>query len=167
MKTLKKYTILGTIFVLITGTLSHFVYSWTNENFIAGLFFPINESTWEHMKLSFFPMLFYSIYMNQKLKKEYPCILSALLSGILLSTFLIPIIFYTYTGIIGTHLFILDLLTFIISIILAFYLIYNATLSCRFESHESLLTFAVFMMILFFFIFTYEPLPIGLFSNPT
>ena len=73
MKELKRYTIIGIIFVLITGSFAHFVYGWSNQNHIAGLFTPINESIWEHMKLLFFPMLIYSFFMTYKFVQEYPC----------------------------------------------------------------------------------------------
>ena len=96
MKNLKSALIIGTIFVLITGTLSHFVYDWSGQNFIVGFFSPVNESTWEHMKLSFFPMLLFSVYLAAMLKGKYPCIISASACGILLATFLIPVLFYTY-----------------------------------------------------------------------
>ena len=52
-------TIIGVIFVSAAGTLLHFVYSWTGNNSIIGLFAPVNESTWEHMKLLYFPMLLF------------------------------------------------------------------------------------------------------------
>ena len=68
MKNLKSALIIGTIFVLITGILSHFVYDWSGQNFIVGFFSPVNESTWEHMKLSFFPMLLFSVYLAAMLK---------------------------------------------------------------------------------------------------
>ena len=35
------------------GVLFHFVYDWTGENAVVGLFTPINESTWERLKLLF------------------------------------------------------------------------------------------------------------------
>ena len=54
MNTLNKYMILGTIFVSVLGSLAHFFYDWTNNNAFVGLLTPINESTWEHMKLIFF-----------------------------------------------------------------------------------------------------------------
>lgn len=63
MKHLKRYTIIGIIFVLITGTFAHFLYDWTENNHIVGFFTPINESIWEHMKLLFFPMLIYSVFI--------------------------------------------------------------------------------------------------------
>ena len=57
---LKKLTFIGIIFTIILGTISHNVYPWTGNNFIAGLFSPVNASIWEHMKIAFFPMLIYS-----------------------------------------------------------------------------------------------------------
>lgn len=45
MSQLKRYMIIGTIFVIILGTLSHFFYEWTNNNYIVGFLTPINEST--------------------------------------------------------------------------------------------------------------------------
>ena len=95
MNELKKEMIKGILFVSIVGTLWHFVYEWSGQNPIVGLFFPVNESTWEHMKLLFFPMLLYTLYAYKKLKDAFPCIPSALLYGILSGTFLIPLLFYT------------------------------------------------------------------------
>ncbi len=101
MKQLRIYTIIGIVFVLITGSLAHFLYDWTNQNFFIGLFTPVNESIWEHMKLLFFPMLLYAVFMNWKLKDSNPCISSALCSGLLSGTVLIPVLFYGYTAILG------------------------------------------------------------------
>ena len=124
MKQLKAYTIIGIIFTIILGSLSHFFYEWSNNNFFVGLFAPINESTWEHMKLLFFPMLLYSMVMIPKLKENYPCIHPSYWAGILVGTLLIPVIFYTYTGILGYHIMILDIGIFLLSVIIAFYSIY-------------------------------------------
>ncbi|MCI6019517.1 MAG: DUF6512 family protein, partial [Clostridiales bacterium] len=84
MKHLKTNMIIGTLFVLILGTLSHFFYEWSNQNFFVGLVSPVNESTWEHMKLLFFPMLLYALITIPRLGKSFPRITSSLLTGILL-----------------------------------------------------------------------------------
>lgn len=54
------------------------------------------------------------------LKGKYPCIISASACGILLATFLIPVLFYTYSGILGKTLMPLDIATFILSVLAAF-----------------------------------------------
>ena len=167
MNNLKRYTITGTIFVIITGTIAHFIYEWSGQNFILGFFFPVNESTWEHMKLCFFPMLVYSIFMDKKLKDSYPCVTSSLLSGVLLGTFLIPAFFYTYSGILGRNFVLVDIFIFLISVIIAFYAVFKLTLSCRMVSCTTWLILLVLAMIVYFFIFTYFPPGIGLFIEPT
>lgn len=167
MKHLKRYTIIGIIFVLITGTLAHFLYNWTENNPIVGLFTPINESIWEHMKLLFFPMLLYSFIMILKFQRKYSCIISALCFGILIGAILIPLFYYIYTAILGKNIFILDIGTFILSIIIAFWLSYKLTLSCRLESYTFLLCIMVCILLICFLVFTYYPPNITIFRNPT
>lgn len=166
MKNLKRYTIKGAIFVLIAGTLSHFVYEWSGNNFILGFFFPINESTWEHMKLCFFPMLFYSFCMNKKLKQDYPCVTSALLGGTLLGTILIPVFFYTYSGILGRNILPLDIACFILSVIIAFRTVYKLTVSCKMAPYTPSLKLLVLFLGICFLWFTYHPLELGIFMVP-
>lgn len=163
MNKLKLYTIIGIIFVLITGTISHFVYEWSGNNFILGFFFPVNESTWEHMKLCFFPMLLYSFFMNRQLRQEYPCIIPASLAGVLLSTALIPVIFYTYSGILGKNYLVLDIATFTLSTLIAFFCTYRLALTCRLKAYTKLLKFLVLVTAMLFFVFTLYPPDINLF----
>ena len=167
MKKLKHYTITGAIFVIITGTISHFIYEWSGRQFLLGFFFPVSESTWEHMKLCFFPMLIYSCFMNKRWKDAYPCVTSALLYGTLLGTFLIPVIFYTYTGIIGRNYLFLDIATFVISVLLAFLCVYRLTVSCKMFTHTFLLGSLVFVMAICFLLFTYLPPDLGIFIEPS
>ena len=167
MNKLKCYTVAGAIFVIITGTIAHFVYEWSGKNFILGFFFPVSESTWEHMKLCFFPMLIYSFFMNKRLKDDYPCVTTALLSGILLGTFFIPVIFYTYSGILGSNYVPLDIAVFAISVIIAFWAVYKLTLSCKMISCSFRLGLFVFVIAVCFLVFTYIPPDIRLFIAPT
>lgn len=166
MNKLKYYTIFGIVFVAITGTLSHFVYEWSGNNFILGFFFPVSESTWEHMKLCFFPMLLYSLFMNYRLKNDYPCITGALLFGNLLGTFLMPVLFYTYTGILGKHFPALDIAVFFLCVLSAFLAVYRLTASCRLSSYTLYLGLLVLILTVCFFLFTYFPPKLGLFAAP-
>lgn len=166
MKQLKTYTILGIIFVLFTGTLAHFVYEWSGNNSIVGLFTPVNESIWEHMKLLFFPMLLYSLFMIFKFREDHPCIASSLFFGILGGTLLIPVFFYGYTYILGSDMFILDMIIFVSSILIAFCLSYRLTLSCRLKPYTLLLFALVCILALCFACFTYRPPNLAIFDDP-
>ena len=167
MKHLKRYTMIGIFFVLTIGTLAHFLYDWTVNNHIVGLFTPINESIWEHMKLLFFPMLIYSLIMILKFHRKYSCITSAFSFGILVGAFLIPLFYYAYTYILGKNVFILDISIFILSIIIAFWLSYKLTLSRKLESFTSLLCILMCILFICFLVFTYHPPDAAIFQDPT
>lgn len=167
IKLFKRYTVIGIFFVMILGSVWHFVYEWSGNNFFVGFFFPINESVWEHMKLLFFPMLLYSLFMITRFKDEYPCISSAYSVGILTGTMLIPIVFYTYTGILGRDIVVMDFLTFAFSIIIAFYFGFKLTVTCKFEKYKSLFYLLIIVLTISFILFTYLPPNIGLFTEST
>ena len=61
----------GFVFTSAMGTFLHFLYDITEENTIVSLFSAVNESTWEHMKLLFFPMFVYSLFGYRFLSEEY------------------------------------------------------------------------------------------------
>lgn len=164
-KRLKVYTVWGILFVMIAGSLAHFVYGWTGQNLLAGLFFPVNESTWEHMKLIFFPALLYSLFMGSRLKEEYPCVCRALAAGILAGTYSVPVFFYTYTGILGTHKMVLDIAVFVLSVLTAFGIIYRLSVTCR-TSTAGWLFALVIVTAAAFILFSFNPPDIGLFANP-
>ena len=49
------------IFISVLGVLLHFTYEWFGDNAVVGLFSAVNESTWEHLKLLFFPIMLLTI----------------------------------------------------------------------------------------------------------
>lgn len=167
MRQLKQFTIIGIIFVIITGFLAHFLYDWTDDNYIVGFFVPINESIWEHMKLLFFPMLIYSLIMIFLFKGKCPCIISSLCLGILTGTLFIPVFYYAYTYILGKNIFILDIAIFIMSILIAFRLSCKLSLSCRLKPYTLLMICLVCILFFCFVFFTYHPPAIMLFEDPT
>lgn len=164
MNKLKHSIITGIIFTVTVGILSHFVYDWSGENFIAGFFFPVNESTWEHMKLVFFPMLIYSVFAVRQLKNEEPCIGKAFSIGILTGTFLIPVIFYTYSGILGYNVAWLNILTFILSVIIAYAVICKVAQSCEEAGNSIFLKALIAICFIGFVVFTYNPPELGIFQ---
>ena len=58
--TLKRSRIISTIGIFLLCFLFHFIYNWLPSS-IAAIFFPVNESIWEHMKLIFSAVVFYGI----------------------------------------------------------------------------------------------------------
>ncbi len=166
---LKAFIGIGLIFVWVVGVLMHFAYEWSGENRFVSLFAPVNESTWEHMKLVFFPMLIYSIFGIRALKSEFKNIAPSMFIGILVATFLIPVLFYTYSGVLGYNKPFFDIATFFISTAIGFYVSYilikNLSLS-GIESLERILLFIIIIVAIMFFAFTLYPPKLGIFIEP-
>ena len=92
--------LVGYTFVSIFGTILHFLYDWLGEAIWIAPFSGVNESTWEHMKLLFWPMLLFAMFQSLFFK-SYNSFWCIKLGGILIGLGLIPLLFYGYNGIIG------------------------------------------------------------------
>lgn len=167
-KKLSRYALSGILFTSVLGTLSHFLYEWSDNNLYIGLFSPVNESVWEHMKLLFFPMLLYFVFEKLMLENISPSRFCHNAIALLTGTFLIPVLFYTYTGILGFHLTPLDIAVFYISVAAAFLLRYFLSASGKKISriHCLWLTALILLIFICFLIFTSCPPDIGLFQIP-
>ena len=165
-RSLSLWQVGGMTFSAILGTLLHFVYDWTNLSFLMPIS-AINESTWEHMKLLFWPMFIYAILQSFffKNRDNFWCVK---LRGILLGLVTIPVIYYTYNGAIGKSPDWLNISIFFVSVALVYLyenkLFKKETLYCKSQT----IAFLILCIIaLFFIIFTFTPPEIGIFQDPT
>lgn len=116
----EKWIVWGIPVLFIIGSLFHFIYDFTNEFFPIGLIAPVNESVWEHMKLFPFPIfiwwIIYYIRRKDNIHFNKEKWLGGMLSAIVSSMILIPLLFYTYKGITGKQLLWVDILVALIAI---------------------------------------------------
>lgn len=166
-KTLLKLDIIGFVFVSVIGTLAHFVFEWSGNNTVVGLFCPINESPWEHLKLIFFPYLIWTVaqyFIMHKSKNIFP----AKFIGVFVGMVTTLSFFYTYTGIIGKNIDLLNIASFFIGVFCAFAVDYTVIKSYKLQSVSaniiSIILFAVCGTI--FILFTFAPPIIPLFKDP-
>lgn len=154
------------IMTMVLGSLNHFVYQWTHGNALAALFCPISESTWEHLKLLFFPFLIFTIwtcFRHKYLSSKY---LLARLLGVLCGMLFIVVLFYTYTGVIGRHFLVMDILIYLLSVLCSYQLsdrFYKRPLP---KIHLSSVISGWVIVSFCFFIFTCFPPDIPLFFPP-
>lgn len=115
---LKYKNIIAFFIIALLGTLGHFVYEWTGNNPVIGLFFPVSESTWEHLKLLFYPTLIYSaveyFLLEEKPKNYIPAVISSLFFGM----FSIVALFYIYRGVIGKNIDFINITIYYVSVII-------------------------------------------------
>ena len=165
MKSLKRFCVIGAVITTILGVISHFVYEWSGNNFFVGLFFSVNESTWEHMKLLFFPMFSYALFAGKKIEEEYPCVYNSMFTGILAGLALIPTLFYTYTGILGFSVDWVNIALYIVSVLAAYYMVYRVAEKCTIGDSK-ILRYVMYALLLAFMIFSVYPPKLGIFVSP-
>ena len=164
-----KVELIVILFSLILGTLLHFTYEWSGENLFIGSFSAVNESVWEHLKLVFYPMLIAAIVEYFFVKDVSNNYVEAKTIGIFTAICFIIVSFFTYSGIIGTSIIVIDILIFIISIILGEYVAYRL-MKRENESTvttECLSIIILVFLLLCFIIFTYLPPEVNLFRDVT
>ena len=157
----------GFAFVTFGGTILHFLYDWTDESIWVSPFSGINESTWEHMKLLYWPLFLFALIQRPffKMQENFWCVK---LAEILLGLALIPVLFYTYNGALGKSPDWVNISIFYITAALVFLFEHSAFKKSRLHCPYPQLAFFVICIIgLLFVLFTFIPPRIPLFQDPT
>jgi hypothetical protein len=114
------WILLGIPVIFIVGSLMHFVYEWSGNSVIAGIFTPVNESVWEHLKMSFWPMLIWWIIGYFILSKKDLISISnwfvSCATALLVSPVIIVSFYYTYTEAFGIDSLILSIFSLLLGI---------------------------------------------------
>ena len=165
-RTVWLWELAGFAYVSLVGTVLHFLYDWLGGARWVAPFSGVNESTWEHMKLLFWPMFIFAVVQGFFFRgyEEFWCVK---LRGILLGLVLIPVLFYTYNGVIGKSPDWMNIAIFFISAAAVY--IYEARAltkggtPCNFPR----LSLAILCLIaLLFALFTFKTPPLVIFRDP-
>ena len=166
-KRLLRWELIGFAFTGAVGTLLHFVYEWTGGNPLIAAFCAVNESTWEHMKLLAVPWLVWTVVTIVANR----CAASALprAIGLLAGLAAIPALFYTYTGILGKSVGVVNILIFQAAVLLAYFVSASLQKSARLSSvpFQILGILLHLLAALAFLFFTSFPPSLPLFVDPT
>ena len=160
------WQLIGFTTTSLFGTLLHFLYNWLGATVWIAPFSGVNESTWEHMKLLFWPMFIYAIVQNFffKDRENFWCIK---LKGSLLGLALIPIIFYTYNGVIGKSPDWFNIAIFFVSAAIVYIYESKSFNNNKTPCKSSKLAFGALCVIaILFVVFTFKTPEIGIFKDP-
>lgn len=112
------YFLFSVPILFVVGSLFHFVYKWSKNNKLVGVFVPVNESIFEHSKLLLFPLtifyLFSYIFIRDSV--EVNSYFFALLISVVSSIIVMVSFYYTYKEIIGNSYLWLDIFDLFLSL---------------------------------------------------
>lgn len=115
------WEIAGLLVTLALGNLLHFVYDWCGENPAAAVFAAVNESVWEHMKLLAVPWVLWSA-VEWLAAGRGGSVPAGRALGLLAGLAAIPMLFYTYQGVLGRDVMWLNVVIFQVAVLIAFWL---------------------------------------------
>lgn len=163
---LKKSRIISIIGIFILCFISHFLYSWIPSG-LTSIFFPVNESIWEHMKMIFTSIILYGIIDYIILNKFNIKYNNYFLSLFITAFISIPIYLSIYLPIfykIGENMFInigLMLIVIIITQVIAYYILNS-------NDNKLLNYLSIVLIIICYIIFgylTYHPIKSEIFFD--
>ncbi|MBQ8300184.1 MAG: hypothetical protein IJX99_10135 [Clostridia bacterium] len=161
---IRNYQILSAVFVAILGTILHFVFKWSGNNLFVGAISAVNESTWEHLKLLYYPMLITIIVGHFYFGKDIDNFVCAKTVGILTAMIFTVVIFYTYTGIVGTNYATINILIFYVAVVIGEYASYRIIIS-NLPCYKNVALIVLVVLLACFVKFTYITPQIGLFKD--
>lgn len=163
---LKRSRIISTIGIFLLCFLFHFIYEWLPSS-ITAIFFPVNESIWEHMKLLFSAVVFYGIVdyiILQKFKIKYNNLFTSLFISALA---IIPIYLIMFLPIyykIGKNM-VITIGIMLIAIIISQVISYKILKARDFDKLNIISLILIIISYIIFAYLTYNPIKNELFFD--
>ncbi len=150
---IKKIKLLAILGIFLISFPCHFIYDLC-PNFLTSIFFPVNESIWEHMKIIFTSTILYSLIDYTLLKRnnlplhnfKYQLFITPIIG--LISYLIIYLPIYHFLGEILPLSIILLLIIYILEQIISYYILIS--------NHNQLLNLiSIPIIIIIYLLFTY------------
>ncbi len=165
-KSILIFELFGIVLIVLVGSALHFTFELSGGNLLVGVFSAVNESVWEHLKLSFWPALLYAIVEYKCLKRKTSNFFFAKAVSIYLMPLIIVSFFYTYRTLIEENL-ILDILIFILAVTIGQLTSYKLMIwkgRPKIYTKTSIIT--LILLASLFIIFTFYPPQLPIFQDP-
>ncbi len=160
----------GGLVVFFAGSFLHFLYELSGFAIVAAPFGSVNESTWEHLKLFFWPGLAFAVVQHAYLRHRVNNFWIAKAASLALVTAGVIVAFYAYVGIVlpiyGKGNLLGTLVAAAIAIALAQFVSYRLLTGAPLSSRvRAIAIIAIVVMAAMFVVFTFAPPRIFLFEN--
>ncbi|MGM0366500.1 MAG: DUF6512 family protein [Actinomycetota bacterium] len=161
------WEISGVLFIFLFGALFHFIYELSGDAGWAAVVGAVNESTWEHIKIGFWPALIFAAIEFFVFGRRIRAFLFAKAVSFLAIMGLIIVLFYGYKYILGQHYLFLDILVFFIAILVAQIVSYRLMVMQKYNLWIRVAGITlIILQIAAYSLFSYFPPHMELFRDP-
>ena len=157
----------GFIFIGLIGASLHFTFELSDVSSVEVAYFSsVNESTWEHLKMVFFPGLVFALIQYTYVKDMVNNYIVAKVAGLVIMPLVITVGWNIYAPILGRSYFPADLFLFYLAVfigqVISYKLLSRSPLEKRYNQAAIVVFFILFAA---FSTFTYFPPKIFLFEH--
>lgn len=168
--TYKRIIIIACIVSILFGVFLHFAYELSGHNAIVGIFAPVNESVWEHLKLIFLPFTLFSIAFYFYTKRKFSNMLLTTLFGNIVGMFVVTTLYYLGDAIFAEDNMVYNIIIYAISVMSSYFILYLGIYSKDFiEETKGSTVIGACALVLLFAIFvtnTFSPIKFDLTRDP-
>ena len=122
---LETIILISFLFTSLSGVIFHFAHKKYPKNLLVHIFCPVNESVWEHTKLTFSPMFFAGLFQLFAINNFYPNHYLSILVSIVAGIVLVPVLYYPIRAIIKKEVVWVSIGLFYVVIICAYFIEYS------------------------------------------
>jgi hypothetical protein len=167
-KMILRWELAGIGLIIVAGSALHFVFEWTGYWRPAALIAVVNESTWEHLKLAFWPGLIFALVEYPFIRKAAHNVWVAKGLGLLTMPVVIVALFYGYKVILGRDYLWINVSIFALAAVAGQLVSYRILIAPRMgQAAQWSGVILLLILIAAFSSFTYRPPRLSLFEDPS
>lgn len=154
-------------FIGIFGAALHFTFELSNfSSSVVAYFSAVNESTWEHLKMVFFPGLVFALIEYTYIRDVARNYIVAKVASLFIMPLVIVIGWYIYAPLVGRSVFQADLVLFYIAVFIGQWVSYRLLTSAPLAPRFTQVAIGLFVVLFAAFsTFTYYPPNVFLFEH--
>ena len=154
-------------FIGLVGAALHFTFELSNfSSMVVAYFSAVNESTWEHLKMAFFPGIFFALVEYTYVRDVARNYLIAKTASVFIMPLIITLGWYAYTPFTGRSIYRIDLILFYIAVLVGHIVSYKILTTRQLpKSVNRIAQLSMVLLFAAFSTFTFLPPRIFLFEH--
>lgn len=155
------------VFIGLVGASLHFTFELSNfSSLVVAYFSAVNESTWEHLKMVFFPGLLFALIEYTYVREQVNNYIIAKTASLFVMPLIITVGWYIYAPLLGRSFYPMDLFLFYLAVFIGQIVSYKLLTHPPLEKQYTQYAIGVFAaLFIAFSMFTFFPPTIFLFEH--
>ena len=164
-----KFVLISVPIIFFLSFISHYIFEISGKNIIIAIFFPINESIFQHLKLCLYPTMFFwlisYVFLRRKQTIDYQNWIFSMIISSLINIYMVLSIYYIALSAFNIHHLFLDISSLLIGIILGQLTGVHLYNHSNINDYYFSLDYVLIIIVIVFTLFTFFPPKLPIFFD--